>query len=394
MRPYFSAGHVRLAGLGHQEGALEVHVHHGVPVVLGHLEDQVVADDAGVVDEHDRRPELVGDPGDAGLDLRGIRDVDAHADGAGHRRRGSPAATASQAASSRSSTPTANPSRPSRWAVAAPMPRAAPVTMATRWVDMRTPRVRGGAAATSGAAFRPYRPGRRTPRPVSSCIFMTSPREGRLHPLRRARRVVRGPAPSLVLTTHGRQPVEIWPGTPYPLGATYDGSGVNFALFSEVAERVELCLIDDDGAETRVDLPEVDGFVWHALPARPAARPALRLPRARPLRPRAAATAATRASCCSTPTPRRSRARSTATRRCSPTASRTPKKRNTDDNLGHTMLLGRHQPVLRLGPRPPAAARVPRDGDLRGPRQGPDDDPPRACPRRSAAPTPGSPTRR
>ncbi|QKE85380.1 glycogen debranching protein GlgX [Arthrobacter sp. NEB 688] len=62
--------------------------------------------------------------------------------------------------------------------------------------------------------------------------------------------------------------MEIWPGTAYPLGATYDGSGVNFALFSEVAERVELCLVDDDGAETRIDLPEVDGFVWHGyLPA-------------------------------------------------------------------------------------------------------------------------------
>ncbi len=59
--------------------------------------------------------------------------------------------------------------------------------------------------------------------------------------------------------------MQIWPGKPYPLGATYDGTGVNFALFSEVAERVELCLIDDDGKETRVDLPEVDGFVWHAF---------------------------------------------------------------------------------------------------------------------------------
>ncbi len=58
--------------------------------------------------------------------------------------------------------------------------------------------------------------------------------------------------------------MEIWPGTPYPLGATYDGSGVNFALFSEVAERVVLCLVDDDGVETQLDLPEVDGFVWHA----------------------------------------------------------------------------------------------------------------------------------
>jgi isoamylase len=59
--------------------------------------------------------------------------------------------------------------------------------------------------------------------------------------------------------------MEIWPGTAYPLGATYDGSGTNFALFSEVAERVELCLFDADGEETRVVLPEVDGFVWHAF---------------------------------------------------------------------------------------------------------------------------------
>jgi glycogen operon protein len=59
--------------------------------------------------------------------------------------------------------------------------------------------------------------------------------------------------------------VEIWPGNAYPLGATYDGSGTNFALFSEVADRVELCLFDADGAETRVALPEVDGFVWHAF---------------------------------------------------------------------------------------------------------------------------------
>ena len=63
--------------------------------------------------------------------------------------------------------------------------------------------------------------------------------------------------------------MRIWPGTPYPLGATWDGWGTNFTLFSEVAERVELCLFDeaDDGSgtlsETRVELTEVDGFVWH-----------------------------------------------------------------------------------------------------------------------------------
>ncbi|WP_141583877.1 glycogen debranching protein GlgX [Actinomadura sp. WMMA1423] len=56
---------------------------------------------------------------------------------------------------------------------------------------------------------------------------------------------------------------EVWPGDPYPLGATWDGTGTNFALFSEVARRVELCLFDADGRETRRDLPEVDGFVWH-----------------------------------------------------------------------------------------------------------------------------------
>ncbi|SER46269.1 glycogen debranching protein GlgX [Actinokineospora terrae] len=54
-----------------------------------------------------------------------------------------------------------------------------------------------------------------------------------------------------------------WPGTPYPLGATYDGAGTNFAVFSEAASRVDLCLFDADGTEHRVRMPEVDGFVWH-----------------------------------------------------------------------------------------------------------------------------------
>ncbi|HTW14751.1 MAG TPA: glycogen debranching protein GlgX [Nocardioides sp.] len=57
--------------------------------------------------------------------------------------------------------------------------------------------------------------------------------------------------------------LEIWPGDAYPLGATYDGAGTNFALFSEVADRVELCLFDADGTETRVELTEVDAYVWH-----------------------------------------------------------------------------------------------------------------------------------
>jgi isoamylase len=64
-----------------------------------------------------------------------------------------------------------------------------------------------------------------------------------------------GPAPAADL--------QVWPGKPYPLGATYDGTGVTFALFSEVAERVELVLVDDDGSTRTVELTEVDAFVWH-----------------------------------------------------------------------------------------------------------------------------------
>ena len=57
---------------------------------------------------------------------------------------------------------------------------------------------------------------------------------------------------------------ETWPGSAYPLGSTYDGAGTNFALFSSVATKVELCLIDQDMHETRVPLEEVDNHVWHA----------------------------------------------------------------------------------------------------------------------------------
>jgi glycogen operon protein len=61
--------------------------------------------------------------------------------------------------------------------------------------------------------------------------------------------------------------VEVWPGTAYPLGATFDGSGTNFALFSEVADRVELCLFDvgprGKVTETRIEVTEVDAHVWH-----------------------------------------------------------------------------------------------------------------------------------
>jgi isoamylase len=57
--------------------------------------------------------------------------------------------------------------------------------------------------------------------------------------------------------------MDVWPGRPFPLGATWDGSGTNFSLFSENAERVELCLFDDDGTERRIDVSEHTVFNWH-----------------------------------------------------------------------------------------------------------------------------------
>ncbi|MEX1295853.1 MAG: glycogen debranching protein GlgX [Candidatus Limnocylindrales bacterium] len=67
-----------------------------------------------------------------------------------------------------------------------------------------------------------------------------------------------GPGPSSTSS-----PPTVWPGSPDELGATFDGSGTNFSVFSEVAERVELCLFDEHGLETRVELPEVTGYCWH-----------------------------------------------------------------------------------------------------------------------------------
>jgi isoamylase len=55
----------------------------------------------------------------------------------------------------------------------------------------------------------------------------------------------------------------LWPGRPHPLGAAWDGNGTNFALFSENATAVDLCLFDEQGQETRVALKEVSNYVWH-----------------------------------------------------------------------------------------------------------------------------------
>ncbi len=57
--------------------------------------------------------------------------------------------------------------------------------------------------------------------------------------------------------------MRVWAGDPHRLGAIWDGTGVNVAVYSEPAERIELCLFDGDGNETRVDLPSITAFVHH-----------------------------------------------------------------------------------------------------------------------------------
>ena len=185
---------------------------------------------------------------------------------------------------------------------------------------------------------------------------------------------------------------EIWPGKAYPLGATYDGSGTNFAVFSEVAERVELCLFDADDNEIRFVLPEVDGFVWHGFvpDVEPGQRYGYRV--YGPYDPAAG-------------------------QRCNPNKLLLdpyakaidgnfewnqslfgydfgdPDSRNDDDSAASMPKSVGDQPVLRLGRRPPAAARVRRHRHLRGARQGPDRDAPGHSRPQSAARTPRSRTR-
>ena len=172
--------------------------------------------------------------------------------------------------------------------------------------------------------------------------------------------------------------ITILPGQPYPLGATYDGMGTNFSVFSEVAERVELCLFDarrhrDPGRPARERRP-----LLARLPAQHGPRPALRLPGPRPLPTPTRGCAATRPSSSSTPTPRPSRARSSGASRCSTTGSPTPRHstQRRRQRPQHAQG-GRHQPLLRLGQRPSPPHAVARVGGLRGPRQGLHPAPPR-----------------
>src|SRR5262249_54772938 len=82
-------------------------------------------------------------------------------------------------------------------------------------------------------------------------------------------RVARVRARANIDRSHSRFPrncaaMTMLPGSPHPLGATWDGEGVNFALYSEHASGIELCLFDETGSETRFALSHRTAFVWHA----------------------------------------------------------------------------------------------------------------------------------
>ena len=80
---------------------------------------------------------------------------------------------------------------------------------------------------------------------------------------------------------------ELREGSPFPRGATWDGKGVNFALFSANATRVELCLFDEEGIEERqrIEMPEFTDEIWHGY-VPDSARHGIRLSRSRPVRAR------------------------------------------------------------------------------------------------------------
>ena len=166
--------------------------------------------------------------------------------------------------------------------------------------------------------------------------------------------------------------MEAWPGSAYPLGATFDGNGTNFALFSEAAERVELCLF---GERRQRDARRAASTSTRSsgTPTCPQVRPGQRYgyrvhgpydPKQRPaLQPEQAAARPVREG--------RGRRRSTWDQSLFGYDFGDPDSRNDDDSAAHMMKAVVDQPVLRLGGRPAAEDAVLRVVHLRGARQGP-----------------------
>ncbi len=164
--------------------------------------------------------------------------------------------------------------------------------------------------------------------------------------------------------------MQIWPGQPYPLGATFDGVGTNFSLFSEVATRVELCLFDEAGQRDPRRPAGNHRALLAWIPSQREAGPTLRFPRARTVGARARAVVQPREAAARSvregrrrhvgversgvPLPLQ-RARKLAQR-----ARQRPVRRQER----------RHQPLLRLGLRSAPEHAVAPHGRLRDARQG------------------------
>ena len=213
-------------------------------------------------------------------------------------------------------------------------------------VDLGVQRAVNGQFGAGGHRLPPVRSGSPAmlPHPAPRIVALVGSRPVRSVHLDPSREIAGTPSPQ-----------EVWPGKAYPLGATYDGSGTNFALFSEVAERVELCLFDADGAETRVDAARGRRLRLARLPAQRRAGPALRLPGARPLRSRRGPALQ----------PEQAAARPVRQGdrrhlRLGPVAVRLRLRRPGQPQRrrlrGQHAQVGGDQPVLRLGRRPAAAA--------------------------------------
>ena len=109
-----------------------------------------------------------------------------------------------------------------------------------------------------------------SPRPPRACVQLRHRTRGArlLRRPSRAQRWGRGPSFGRIAQTPAGvggtdQMTEVWPGRPFPLGAAWDGEGTNFSIFSEHAEGVELCLFDDNGNETRVEMAARRALNWH-----------------------------------------------------------------------------------------------------------------------------------
>ena len=195
--------------------------------------------------------------------------------------------------------------------------------------------------------------------------------------------------------------MRVWPGRPYPLGATWDGAGVNFALFSENATQgraVPVRLAPTPTKEShRIALPRTHRPGLARLPARRAAGPALRLPRPRPLRAGQGASlqSATRSCSILTPRPIGRDVRwddSLFGYKIGDPAGRPVVRRPRQRRLRPA---GRgHRYGLHLGRRPAAAHALAQDAHLRAARQGLHQAASRTCRRSCAAPTPAWPPKR